>query len=245
MNRVYHILNIFASVLIKFILYRVKVMNICFIDSGIGGLSVFNDFMKRCNSCDKIENIYYFADFENSPYGKKSKQQLIDIMINNVKNLYERYKCTFFVLACNTATACTIGALRQTFKSFVFVGIEPAIKQALQSDGNILVMSTTATYHYSKLLQSYIGNKRIYYLPLSNLSSVIDKYYVDQEYLYTIMNKILRPYIDKNISSVVLGCTHYIYLKTSIVKTLGSVKFFDSSSGVSRRIINLINNEIK
>ena len=247
MNRVYHILFIFASVLIKLIFNLGSFMKICFIDSGIGGLSVFSCFFDECGrlssfDLQKIDNIYYFADYSNSPYGAKTKEQIIQIMIANVKKMNDLFGCDFFVIACNTATACAIKILRQQYRNYTFVGIQPAIKQTLNCKGKTLVMSTSATYFYSEFVKSFKNNDNILFLPLNNLSTVIDKHYNDKDFLDCYLSKILKPFANENICNVVLGCTHYLFIKNSIEKTLGKVKFFDSTQGVVNRIINLIKN---
>ena len=222
-------------------------MTICFIDSGIGGLSVFSCFLDECGrlstfDLQKINKIYYFADYANSPYGAKTKQQIIEIMIANVKKMNDLFGCDFFVIACNTATACAIQSLRQQFKNFVFVGIQPAIKQTLNCKGKTLVMSTSATYFYSDFVSGFKNNDNILFLPLNNLSTIIDKNYYDKQFLDDYLGKILMPFVNENICNVVLGCTHYLFIKNAIEKTLGKVKFFDSTKGVVNRIINLIKN---
>lgn len=215
-------------------------MKICFMDSGIGGLNVYNAFVNQSKHKHLVDEIIYFADYQNSPYGAKTKEELCDIMIQNVNNLYNKYKCNFFVIACNTATACCIEKLRKSFLNFVFVGIEPAVKKAKEAEGKTLVMSTSATYHYSKLLHKYRDDKDIYFLPLTNLSSIIDKYYDNQKKLNEVLESKLKYFKDKNIQNVVLGCTHYVYLKNVISKNLGKVSFFDSAGGVVKRIDQLL-----
>lgn len=220
-------------------------MKICFIDSGIGGLSVYITFIDKLvqnlNLNNKIDHIYYFADFENSPYGNKTKAELVEIMNKNILNLHKKYGCVMFVLACNTATACTITKLRERFPNFIFIGIEPAVKTAVQAGGNTLVMCTTATYFYSKLLKSYKNAKGVYFLPLSTLANKIDIKFEDDEYINGLIKKYLKNFKDIKINNVVLGCTHYAFLKNAIKKEINDVKFYDSTKGVVKRIINLLN----
>jgi len=219
-------------------------MKICFIDSGIGGLSVYvkyaeNQFKQK----QSVEQIIYFQDTQNSPYGSKTKNEIIAIMKNNIEHLIKKYDCDIFVIACNTATACAIKTLRESFKEKTFVGIEPNIKNACLNDGNTLVMTTTATYFYSQYVQTYKNNEKIYFLPQNNLAKYIEKYYDNEKYLTKIMQEKLQYFKDKNIKNIVLGCTHYLYLKQAIKSVLGNVTFFDSIDGVVNRLINIINNE--
>ena len=219
-------------------------MKICFIDSGIGGLSVYVKYIEsQYKQKRSVEKVIYFQDKQNSPYGNKTKSQIIDLMKTNVKTLIQKYNCDIFVIACNTATACAIKTLREEFRDKIFVGIEPNIKNAMTKDGNTLVMTTTATYFYSKYLQTYKNNDKIFFLPQNNLAKEIEKYFDNEDYLINLMRTKLLCYKDKNIKNVVLGCTHYLYLKKTIKSILGQVCFFDSIDGVVNRLINIINIE--
>ena len=215
-------------------------MKLCFIDSGVGGLSVYKAFIKECRSHIIDLEVIYFADFAHAPYGKRDKKEITELMLSNVRKLYKKFACTFFVLACNTATACAISALRKEFPHFVFVGTEPNVTQAKHSDGNVLVMSTSATYFYSSLLQKYRADKSVYFLPLGGLSAEIDKHCDNLERLKKLVYPKLLPYKNLGIKSVVLGCTNYTYLRSAITAVLGDVEFFDSTNGVTRRIFDCL-----
>jgi len=136
-------------------------MNICFMDSGVGGFATylaFCDIVVKKN-CKLNMNLFYFADFSHSPYGSKSRDEICLLMCRNVEKLLKLNAIDIFVLACNTATACAIKTLRARFPSAKFVGVEPAIKQATAINKNTLVLTTTATYLYSSYVRSYIDNK--------------------------------------------------------------------------------------
>lgn len=216
-------------------------MKICFIDSGVGGLNIFESFVFQCKArgLDDIEAIY-FADLLNSPYGARTAEDISRILIDNVDTLRKKFGCKFFVLACNTATACAIADLRATYSDCVFVGTEPNIRQAVKKGGNVLVMTTTATYFYSKYVRQYLSIPSIYFLPFSKLATAIDEACDDEEKLFAFMQNALAPFVDKNISSVVLGCTHYAFLRLAISKVIKNVAFFDSTAGVVKQIFALL-----
>lgn len=217
-------------------------MKICFLDSGIGGLSVYAKFIQNLHKVTKpIEKIVYFADLENSPYGNKSRQEITELMKKNIAKLKEHYDIELFVLACNTATACSIQTLRKTFPNLKFVGIEPNLKQAIKREENTLVMTTTATYFFSKFLSDFKSTRKFFYLPQRNLAKFVDENFDNEKILANKMKNLLQPYLSKNIKNVVLGCTHYLFLKNAIVDALGEVTFFDSIDGVVKRIISLLN----
>lgn len=209
-------------------------------DSGVGGYATYLAFcelvVKEQRDCPQI---YYFADFYNSPYGSKTKQQIVKIVCNNVITLNKRYGITTFVLACNTATACAIDFLRKKFPNFMFFGIEPAIKPALANCGRTLVMMTTATYFSSKYVYKFIGQGGIYFLPLTFVAREIDKRINNNESLDELMTKCLSSFVNKGIQNVVLGCTHYNFLVPSIKRILGNVKFFEPSLAVAQHIIDV------
>ncbi len=224
-------------------------MKICFLDSGIGGLSVYSAFLDAVNSLsnelqakilDKLERVYYFADFEHSPYGEKGRRELTDIILQEVGRLHAEFGCTFFVLSCNTATACAIMALRERYPQFTFVGTEPAIKRAVEAGGDTLIMSTSSTYFYSRLLRDYRRRDGVYFLPLGLLAREIDGHIQDVPYMQKLVARRLHPYKNLGIKNVVLGCTHYLFIKPYIKNVLGDVRFFDSNSGVARRVISLL-----
>ena len=219
-------------------------MKICFLDSGIGGLSVYAKFLESLGKVQKkVTQIVYFADLEHSPYGNKTKQEITKLMQKNIEILKIKYDIDVFVLACNTATACSIDVLRKTFPRLKFVGIEPNLKQASKNGKNTLVMTTTATYFFSKFLSTYKNNENFFFLPQSTLAKFVDENFDDEQKMFEKVNELLKPFENKNIENVVLGCTHYLFLKNAITQNLGQVTFFDSIDGVVKRIISILNQE--
>jgi glutamate racemase len=110
-------------------------------DSGIGGVTIFKSIQKLLPK----ENIIYFSDNLNSPYGNKTKKEIQDLSLKNSEWL-ENKGCKTIVVACNTATTNSISFLRKTFK-LPFIGVEPAIKPAAinTKTGNIGVLATKGT----------------------------------------------------------------------------------------------------
>ena len=219
-------------------------MNICFMDSGVGGYATYLAFcaLVAKNNRKFDLNLLYFADFFHSPYGSKSRSEICDLMCRNVEKILKTYSIDIFVLACNTATACAIKTLRARFPSVKFVGVEPAIKQAAATSENTLVLTTTATYYYSSYVRSYLDNDKIYFLPLTSIARDIDTHINDAEFLLHLTHQLLAPYLCHNIKNVVLGCTHYNFLAPHILSLLPAVRLYEPSRAVARQILSLIHN---
>ncbi|MBM6837465.1 aspartate/glutamate racemase family protein, partial [Clostridium saudiense] len=124
-----------------------KEMPIGFLDSGLGGISVLREALKIMPN----ENYIYFGDSKNAPYGTKTKKEIRDLTFNTVEFLLEK-GAKGIVVACNTATSAAVAELRLVYPDIPLVGIEPAIKPAveLSKKGNILMMATPMTVKQDK-----------------------------------------------------------------------------------------------
>ena len=113
-----------------------------FFDSGVGGLSV----MREAISIMPNENYIYFGDSKNAPYGTKSLEEVRKLTFDAVEFLLMK-NVKAIVIACNTATSAAIEELRNKYTYIPIIGIEPAIKPAvnLNKEGNIIVMATPMT----------------------------------------------------------------------------------------------------
>ena len=226
-------------------------MNICFMDSGVGGYATYLAF---CDLIAKNEyksklNLLYFADFAHSPYGSKSRKEICNLLCRNVESLFKAHAIDIFVLACNTATACAIKELRARFPSIKFVGVEPAIKQATASSKSVLVLTTSATYFHSAYIHSHINkggnnnrksNAKIYFLPLTSTARKIDTHINDLKYLSYLAQQLLAPFIPHNIRNIVLGCTHYNFLAPHILALFPNAHLFEPSRAVARQVFSQI-----
>jgi|GEM_PF-45812 len=209
---------------------------VAFLDTGIGGLCILN----AARVLLPYEDFVYLTDTIGAPYGNKPKHTIATLTLNACNELTARFNPKAIVLACNTATAAAISRVRGVFKGAPIIGIEPAIRPAILqgTDSEILVLSTVATLKYSKLMKSYrIANlKNLHFLALPKLATLIDQNLSDLNKTLPELNKMLSPYKNK-VSSVVLGCSHYAFIKPQISLVLGgNIKFFDSSLGAARRL---------
>lgn len=203
-------------------------------DSGIGGLTVLEKVTELLPEYDYI----YYGDSKNNPYGEKSEEQLIDITSSIVKKL-ENMGCKLIVIACNTATTRCMKKLRELFPHLIFVGCVPAIKLACDRKfKNTLVMATPATIESCRTKELVSDNIRhdqtIYLEACYGLANAIER--KDNVKIKEILDTIYQLYKEKNIDSIVLGCTHYPYIKEDILKYFPNCELLDGSIGVSKEV---------
>lgn len=206
-------------------------------DSGIGGISILNEIRKVLPN----ENYIYYGDSLNNPYGDKTKEELMDIACGIVEWFIEK-NCKLIVVACNTATTLLIKGLRSKYPDIIFVGTEPAIKVAYDYyyDKNVLVMATVGTIKSEKMLElsNKYYQKNRYLLSCDRLANLIEN---KSEYINSYLEELLVDYKDKNIEVVVLGCTHYPFIKDNISCVLGNVIFIDGGVGIASRVKSILN----
>ena len=200
-------------------------------DSGIGGLSVLEELEKVLPN----EDFYYYGDSINNPYGEKSDQELLEITSHIVDVLKEN-GAKIIVIASNTATTRVMKKLREKYPKMIFVGTVPAIKVASDHDSkNTLVMATEATIHSLRTAELIRDNKRkdqnIYLVSCPGLANAIET--KNEEKIKSILQETFLPYKDKNIDTIVLGCTHYPFIKKEILEEMPGVKLVDGLHGVS------------
>ena len=209
-------------------------------DSGIGGLSVLRELEKILPN----EDFYYYGDSLNNPYGEKSDEELFEITSGVVDYLVNK-GCKLIVIACNTATTRCMKYLREKYKDIIFVGTVPAIKVACDRDfKNTLVMATPATIESERTMELIRDNIRkdqnIYLVACPGLANAIEDN--DQEKIEEILKDTFREYKDKKIDSIVLGCTHYPFIKENILKEMPGVILLDGSRGVAMEVKRQLEN---
>lgn len=204
---------------------------VLFLDSGVGGISILTQAKKLLNGL----NFVFVADFLNSPYGQKSKKEIKKIVLENTSKFCEQFSPKCVVLACNTATAVALKDVRKKFENLEIVGTEPAILPALkQGFGRVLVLCTRATKNHSNLLKLYKNNSKLLFFCPKKLAKLVDENFLNLQNLNDYIKKILKKFEGK-IDSVVLGCTHYVFLKQQIYDFL-KVPVFDGNEAIAKQI---------
>ncbi len=205
-------------------------------DSGMGGISVLRELYKIMPE----ENYIYFGDSINAPYGTKPLESIQRLTIKNVQTLLAQ-GAKGIVVACNTATAAAVRILRGMYPDLPLVGIEPALKPAALQPGHpaILVMATPMTINgnkYKNLMMRYEMNADIIGLPCPGLMEFVESGNTDGDDLRSFLEDLLSPYL-REIDSIVLGCTHYPFVRGLIQQIAGErVRIFDGGSGTAREM---------
>lgn len=200
-------------------------------DSGYGGLTI----LEKLKEVMPNENYLYYADSKNCPYGDKDVDDLINITTNIVEYLIKN-NAKIIVIACNTATVKCMKYLREKYKNINFIGTVPAIKVALDNNyQNTLVMATPGTIKSERTFElindNIRKNQKIYLEACPTLAEAIENKKWDN--VDNIIYEIYNKYIDKNIDSIVLGCTHYPFATKYINKYFKDIICIDGSLGVS------------
>lgn len=220
-----------------------KSMNrVLFLDSGIGGLAL----MCRCKQRYKNSEFLYFADYQNMPYGQKSINFLRQHLFKTIYNLYQKFHFGIVVLACNTATSVAIQFLRKNMPYIIFIGIEPAVKQAYKLGyKKTLVLATENTILHNKLIKkmSVLPNFELILVPMHGLATKVEISWQNPGQIVRQLKPVFSKY-KGTVDSVVLGCTHYYLIKTELKKYF-CVEVFDGFDGVVDRLGEFIKNTAK
>lgn len=204
-------------------------------DSGVGGISVLRHLLKQLPG----ERFVYFGDSANAPYGSRPTQEVRALTLAAVETLLSEYPLKALVIACNTATAAAVKDVRAAHPELIVVGIEPALKVAADHfpGGRVGVLATEVTLREEKfdtLLHRFDENVTIYKIPAPGLVELVEKGMVDTPQTEALLKKVLKPYLGR-LDAVVLGCTHYPFVKNAIRRVLGpSVVLLDGGEGTAR-----------
>lgn len=208
---------------------------IAVLDSGVGGISVLRELRRRMPG----EDYLYFGDSANAPYGERHVEAVRELTLAHAEELFAD-GAKALVVACNTATAAAIGALRERFADRPIIGIEPALKPAVLQKPfpTVLVMATPLTLQqpkFTRLLAQYADRARILTLPCHGLVELIEHGVTHGAELNTLLHGLFAPLAGEHIDSVVLGCTHYPLVRPAIRAALGvDVTLFDGGEGTAR-----------
>lgn len=212
-------------------------------DSGIGGTSIWAEI----HSLLPNEQTIYLADSKNAPYGKKSKEAIIQLSEKNTEFLLEQ-NCKMIVVACNTATTNAIKELRAKY-NVPFIGIEPAIKPAAsnsktQKIGILATKGTLSSELFNKAVEIYQDTKIIEQVG-HGLVELIEGGQIHSREMTQLLHEYLTPMIKENIDFLVLGCSHYPYLVPQIKEILpGHIQIIDSGEAVARQTQNVLREKI-
>ena len=206
-------------------------------DSGVGGISVLREMVKIMPN----EDFIYFGDSANAPYGTKTTEEVRALTIAKVED-FLKIPIKACAIACNSATSAAVRVLREMYPDLPLVGIEPALKPAAtyKRHPRVLVLATPMTIKEDKfrfLFEKYEEIATIYKLPCPGLMEYVESGQIDSPEVKNFLEKLLMPYRDGSIDAVVLGCTHYPFVRHIIGQILGpGVTIFDGSEGTAREM---------
>jgi len=204
-------------------------------DSGVGGMTV----ARAVESLLPEFQLIYYGDLARTPYGSKSPETITGYSIDNTEFLLD-HGAKIIIIACNSAASTASDTLRQKFDVPIFEVITPAVDRAVSTtvSGNIGVIGTRATIRssvYDEKIKQKAPQLRIFSQACPLLVPLVEEGWLDSRETKMIIRKYLAPLKQKNIDTLVLGCTHYPLLKDLIQHRIGrnSVRLIDSSIEVA------------
>ncbi|MCK6538421.1 MAG: glutamate racemase [Anaerolineales bacterium] len=210
-------------------------------DSGVGGLSVLRAIRAQMPE----ESVLYFGDQGHIPYGPRPMEQ-IRRFSEAIANFLLAHNAKIVVVACNTASAAALKYLRARFSNLQFVGMEPAVKPAAETTrtGKVGVLATPATFQgalYASVVERFANGVELFQDTCKGLVQEIEKGNLTGSETRRILEGALRPMLEKNIDTVVLGCTHYPFVIPLIREIAGEkVRVIDPAPAVARQVKRLL-----
>ena len=204
------------------------------LDSGLGGISVLGEALRQLPNEDYV----YYGDTANAPYGDKAPEEVLGLVHQAVERLIE-LRCKAIVIACNTATSVSAGKLRQEL-DLPIIGMEPALKPASQlpGDGKILVMATRVTLALPKFqaLMAQYGRDAVP-VPCPGLMECVERGELEGPQVTALLRQLLGPWLSQPVKAVVLGCTHYPFLRKAIAALFPKeTPLIDGNAGSVRQL---------
>ncbi len=206
-------------------------------DSGVGGLSVLNEIRREMPSADLL----YLADQSRAPYGVRTLAEVASMTEEASRWLLDR-GATTITIACNTASAAALHALRANHPNVTFVGMEPAVKPAVVSSatGVIGVLATAATFQgelYASVMQRHATGVTVLTRACPRWVELVERAEVDGPEARRQVAACLAPILDGGADTLVLGCTHFPFLVPLIEDVAGpGVRIVDPAPAVARQL---------
>lgn len=211
------------------------------LDSGMGGVSIWREITRQLPG----ETLVYWADTAHCPYGGRSREELVGLTDAGVRSLM-KYGVKIIVVACNTATTAAISELRTRYPEMIFVGMEPAIKPAVQqtTTGVIAVLATEFTIGsdmYRQTREKYAGQTEIISIVGSGLVELVEQGKERSEEAEILLRRYLGPALERGADQLVLACTHFPLLEHTIRGITGErVEIIDPAPAIARHTRRLL-----
>ncbi len=203
------------------------------LDSGAGGIDVLGRIQKKL----PYEDLLYFADSAHAPYGERSHAEILSLVTAHAARLLGESKA--LVLACNTATAVAVEAIRAAHPHRVIVGMEPALLPALAAAGGrgVLVLCTEATLREPRFcaLCERAPATAVRAVAATGLVRLVERGLFDSPQCEEYFRELLAPFMGQ-FDAIVLGCTHFPFAKGALSRVVGDVPIFDGAEGTAAEL---------
>jgi len=205
-------------------------------DSGVGGISV----LKHIHALLPNEQLVYFADSAHAPYGNKSPEEIKQRCFA-VADFLITQQVKALVVACNTATAAAISDMRARY-ALPIIGMEPAVKPAAAASNNGIVgvlatVGTLKSAQFAALLESYGRNVKVITQGCVGLVECIERGELDTPETKALIKQYTAPLLAEGADTIVLGCTHYPFVKQAIQEIVGSnITLIDTGAAVAKQL---------
>jgi glutamate racemase len=206
-------------------------------DSGVGGLTVANAISLLLPN----ETIFYIGDTARIPYGNKSKDDIEKFSLEMTKFLLDK-DCKAIVIACNTASAYALEAVRNTYPDIPVIAMEPAVKPAIERSktraiGVLATLGTLKSDRYSHLKNKFGQGIHILENPCLGLVDNIEAGKWNDPETILLLETILKPMVDARVDHIVLGCTHYPIVIPLIANIMGdSVQLVNPAPAIAKQV---------
>lgn len=207
-------------------------------DSGLGGISVLATIHKLLPN----EDLIFFGDSKYNPYGTKTKAEITERCIK-ICDWFVSQDVKAIVVACNTATSACVDVLRQRYRIDI-IGMEPALKVACEREqcSKIAVWATDLTLKekkFANLMERFDQDHTIYRVPCPKLVEIVEQDQLDDVNgtQRTIDDYILQS---RHANCIVLGCTHFVFYRDILKKTLKNVTLVDGNEGTARHLKDIL-----
>lgn len=215
-------------------------------DSGIGGLSV----LRHVRALLPNEELLYFADAGFAPYGEKPEAVIVERALA-IAAFFLKFRIKAMVVACNTATAAAIAALRERYPQLQVVGVEPGLKPAaaLTRSGVVGVLATAGTLasdRFQKLQQQLSESTGVTFIAqaCNGLADQIEKGELNSRNTAAMVQRFVAPLLAQHADTLVLGCTHYPFVEPLISRLASAaanpVHLVDTGEPVARQLERLL-----
>lgn len=207
-------------------------------DSGFGGLSVWRELCRLLPH----ESIIYLGDGKNCPYGGRSREQITSFAMEAMERLVEE-GVKMVVVGCNTATTAAIQALRSRWEDMPIVGLEPAVKPACLTTkrGRIAVLATAHSLQSDMFLSTtarYAEGVEVIKIVGEGFVDIVERGEEHSAKAYDAVRRVVEPLLSRGVDKIVLGCTHYPFLREPIERVVAGhgIDVIDSGEAVARRV---------